>query len=395
MRCRRRRSWPPRWTTGRSGAAFKRRRRTSASRIRPRPSGSCAGPRHARSRSRASTARPSISPSSPTRSLFIPRRPSRCSSPEHCRQAPHPRGGRRVAAAPARPGRVHERRVRPAACRAREPAGGRARRGRGARRGREQRRLRAPAGEGQRPPDRAWHGPRPIARGARLRRLRRAVRRRHPAGPRHRAATGRARQGCGLRPERHRGGRRGGRVGRARRAGGARTGLLDQRAAGAAAAGREAMKLLIATRNDGKVREIRDIFVALPFQLVFPADQFLERLPEEQDLERGSSVSEDAVAKARSFAARSHLPTLAEDSGLEVDALDGAPGVFSARWALKIGRAHVELQSHHDLVCRLLLEKKKKKKKKKNKKKKKKKKKKKNKKQTDKKDNKNVNISNN
>src|SRR5439155_352176 len=162
----------------------------------------CAGPRHARSRSRASTARPSISPSSPTRSLFIPRRPSRCSSPEHCRQAPHPRGGRRVAAAPARPGRVHERRVRPAACRAR----------------------------------------------------------------------------------------------------------------GAAAAGREAMKLLIATRNDGKVREIRDIFVALPFQLVFPADQFLERLPEEQDLERGSSFSENAVAKARYFAARSHLPTLAEDS---------------------------------------------------------------------------------
>src|SRR5256886_7581358 len=90
----------------------------------------------------------------------------------------------------------------------------------------------------------------------------------------------------------------------ARRAGGARTGLLDQRAAGAAAAGREAMKLLIATRNDGKVREIRDIFVALPFQLVFPADQFLERLPEEQDLERGSSFSENAVAKARYFADR-------------------------------------------------------------------------------------------
>jgi XTP/dITP diphosphohydrolase len=98
------------------------------------------------------------------------------------------------------------------------------------------------------------------------------------------------------------------------------------------------MKLLIGTRNDGKAREIRDIFAALPFQLVFPADQFLERLPEEQDLERGSSFSENAVAKARYFAARSHLPTLGEDSGLEVDALDGAPGVFSARWALMHGR---------------------------------------------------------
>ena len=98
------------------------------------------------------------------------------------------------------------------------------------------------------------------------------------------------------------------------------------------------MKLLIATRNEGKAREIRDIFAALPFQLVFPADQFLERLPEEQDLERGSSFAENAVAKARYFAARSHLPTLGEDSGLEVDALDGAPGVFSARWALMHGR---------------------------------------------------------
>ncbi len=97
------------------------------------------------------------------------------------------------------------------------------------------------------------------------------------------------------------------------------------------------MKLLVATRNEGKARELRDLFVGLPFQLVFPADQFLERLPEEADLERGTSFAENAVAKARYFAKRSALPTLAEDSGLEVDALDGAPGVFSARWALMYG----------------------------------------------------------
>ncbi len=93
------------------------------------------------------------------------------------------------------------------------------------------------------------------------------------------------------------------------------------------------MKLLIATRNEGKAREMRDLFTGLPFQLVFPPEQFLERLPEEADLERGTSFAENAVAKARYFAKRSGLPTLAEDSGLEVDALDGAPGVFSARWA--------------------------------------------------------------
>ena len=98
------------------------------------------------------------------------------------------------------------------------------------------------------------------------------------------------------------------------------------------------MKLLIATRSDGKTREIRDLFVGLPFELVFPADRFLERLPDEADLERGTSFAENAVAKARYFAKRGQVPTLAEDSGLEVDALDGAPGVFSARWAQMHGR---------------------------------------------------------
>lgn len=94
------------------------------------------------------------------------------------------------------------------------------------------------------------------------------------------------------------------------------------------------MKVLVATRNEGKARELRDLFTGLPFQPAFPAEQFLERLPEEQDLERGTSYAENAVAKARYFAKRSSLATLAEDSGLEVDALEGAPGVFSARWSL-------------------------------------------------------------
>jgi XTP/dITP diphosphohydrolase len=93
------------------------------------------------------------------------------------------------------------------------------------------------------------------------------------------------------------------------------------------------MKLLVATRNAGKTREIRDLFAGLPFELAFPVDQFLERLPDEPDLELGTSFAENAVSKARYFAKRGNVPTLAEDSGLEVDALDGAPGVFSARWA--------------------------------------------------------------
>ena len=99
------------------------------------------------------------------------------------------------------------------------------------------------------------------------------------------------------------------------------------------------MKLLVATRNDGKAREIRELFSGLPFQVVFPREQFLERLPEEGDLEQGMSFAENAVAKARYFAKRSGLPTVAEDSGLEVDALEGAPGIHSARYAHLYGGA--------------------------------------------------------
>jgi XTP/dITP diphosphohydrolase len=98
------------------------------------------------------------------------------------------------------------------------------------------------------------------------------------------------------------------------------------------------VKLLVATRNEGKAREIRDLFAGLPFELVFPSDQkFLEPLPEEADVERGATFVENAAAKVRYFARRSGLPTVAEDSGLEVDALNGAPGPHSARFAALYG----------------------------------------------------------
>jgi XTP/dITP diphosphohydrolase len=93
------------------------------------------------------------------------------------------------------------------------------------------------------------------------------------------------------------------------------------------------VKLLVATRSPGKAREIRELFAGLPFDLSFPADRFLERLPDEADLENGASYVENAVAKARYFATRAGLPTVADDSGIEVDALGGAPGSRSARWA--------------------------------------------------------------
>ncbi|HTY05823.1 MAG TPA: non-canonical purine NTP pyrophosphatase [Gemmatimonadales bacterium] len=95
------------------------------------------------------------------------------------------------------------------------------------------------------------------------------------------------------------------------------------------------MKLLVATRSAGKAREIRSLLEGLPFELLFPADRLLDRLPAEEELESGDTYVENAVLKARYFAERTGgaLPTVADDSGIEVDALGGAPGVHSARWA--------------------------------------------------------------
>jgi XTP/dITP diphosphohydrolase len=93
------------------------------------------------------------------------------------------------------------------------------------------------------------------------------------------------------------------------------------------------MKLLVGTRSPGKTREIRELFAGLPFDISFPGDRLLQPLPEEADLESSMSYAENAVAKARYYATRSGLPAVADDSGIEVDALGGAPGPRSARWS--------------------------------------------------------------
>jgi len=88
-------------------------------------------------------------------------------------------------------------------------------------------------------------------------------------------------------------------------------------------------KLLIATTNQGKVNEYRDLLEGLPFELVSLLDMGIST---EVD-ETGFSYEENACLKATVLAAESGLLTLADDSGLEVDALDGEPGVRSARYA--------------------------------------------------------------
>jgi XTP/dITP diphosphohydrolase len=92
-------------------------------------------------------------------------------------------------------------------------------------------------------------------------------------------------------------------------------------------------RLLVATRNRGKQAEFRLLLEPLAYDIVFPDDVGLAETPDEVALEAFDTLRENARAKSDWFAARSGLPALADDSGLEVDALGGAPGVHSRRFA--------------------------------------------------------------
>jgi len=86
--------------------------------------------------------------------------------------------------------------------------------------------------------------------------------------------------------------------------------------------------LLIATTNPGKIREIFGILDGVPVSLVTLAD--CDAIPEPE--ETGATFAENARLKAIYYADASGLPAVADDSGLEIDALGNAPGVHSARW---------------------------------------------------------------
>jgi XTP/dITP diphosphohydrolase len=89
------------------------------------------------------------------------------------------------------------------------------------------------------------------------------------------------------------------------------------------------MQLVLATNNEDKIREIKYLLDDLPVT-VLTRDDFLE-FPDPE--ETADTLEENAITKAREIAAFCDLPALADDSGLEVDALDGAPGVRSSRYA--------------------------------------------------------------
>lgn len=92
------------------------------------------------------------------------------------------------------------------------------------------------------------------------------------------------------------------------------------------------IKLVLATRNPGKIREFRRILDDLhPASIDLVG---LEQFPDLQDVEEtGNTFFENALLKARTVCLETGLPSIADDSGLCIDALDGAPGVLSARWS--------------------------------------------------------------
>lgn len=87
-------------------------------------------------------------------------------------------------------------------------------------------------------------------------------------------------------------------------------------------------RIVLATGNAGKLRELQALLAELTFEVV---PQRVYQVPETE--ETGLSFVENALLKARNAAAHSGLPAIADDSGLVVDALGGAPGIYSARYA--------------------------------------------------------------
>jgi len=114
------------------------------------------------------------------------------------------------------------------------------------------------------------------------------------------------------------------------------------------------VKFLAATRSPGKQREIRRILAGSGLEVVFPDEIGLAELPAEAALESGESYETNARRKAEFFARLSSLPTFADDSGLEVFALGGAPGVRSRRWAGVSGSVQeVDAANNAELIRRL------------------------------------------
>jgi XTP/dITP diphosphohydrolase len=90
-------------------------------------------------------------------------------------------------------------------------------------------------------------------------------------------------------------------------------------------------KVILATKNQGKVKEFADLLAPLHIEVISSNDLDPEQVPDV--IEDGKTFEQNAIKKAEAYYRCFGLPALADDSGLEVDALDGQPGIYSARYA--------------------------------------------------------------
>jgi XTP/dITP diphosphohydrolase len=111
--------------------------------------------------------------------------------------------------------------------------------------------------------------------------------------------------------------------------------------------------VLLATRSGGKLRELRTLFAERGIAVIDLEQAGIEERPEEDALEVYDTFEENALAKARYFNRAAGMPVVADDSGLVVAALNGAPGVLSKRWS---GRADLRGQALDDENNQLLIE---------------------------------------
>lgn len=112
--------------------------------------------------------------------------------------------------------------------------------------------------------------------------------------------------------------------------------------------------ILLATRSDHKASEIRRILAPLDLRILTLSEAGTPHIPAEEEIEVYDTFVANAIAKARHFAARSNRTAMADDSGLRVDALGGAPGVRTKRFS---GRTDLSGQPLDDANNALLLEK--------------------------------------
>jgi XTP/dITP diphosphohydrolase len=113
--------------------------------------------------------------------------------------------------------------------------------------------------------------------------------------------------------------------------------------------------ILVATRSNGKLRELREIFADFDLETIDLAAAGIPVTPAEDEVESYATFLENSLAKARHFYKLTGMPTLADDSGLVVDALGGAPGVLSKRYSGRTDLSGIALdQANNEKLMREL-----------------------------------------